>query len=278
MAIEVLAPAKINLALHVIGRTDTGYHRLESLVAFTDFGDMIRVQPADSLSLAITGPQSAFLPVADDNLVLRAARSFGIGHGARIGLDKHLPVASGIGGGSADAAATLRALARLWTCDLPPAQAILALGADVPVCVYGQAALMQGIGERITPWPLPKAWIVLANCGQPLSSSSVFAALQVRVNQALPSVCAFADLAGLAAFLRQQRNDLQPAAITLVPAIADTVDAIAAQDGCLVARMSGSGATCFGLFANPALATNAAAALRRARPAWWVASGALAGP
>jgi 4-diphosphocytidyl-2-C-methyl-D-erythritol kinase len=272
-----LAQAKINLALHVIGRRADGYHLLDSLVAFADFGDLIHVETAADLSLHLTGPKAADLTSGPDNLVLRAAAAFEAGaKGARITLDKHLPVASGIGGGSADAAAALQALSALWGCPLPKAASVLALGADVPVCLVGRPARMEGIGEKVTPLSLPQAFIVLANPGVGLATASVFAALTRRDNAPLPAPAAWPDAAALAHWLHAARNDLEPPAQALAPVIGTVLAALGRQQGCLLARMSGSGATCFGLFATAAQAEAAAAALARAEAAWWVQAGALA--
>ncbi|MFM2390098.1 MAG: hypothetical protein RLZZ437_1653 [Pseudomonadota bacterium] len=272
--ITEFAPAKINLCLHVTGRRADGYHLLDSLVVFAGVGDSITVQPADHLSLAITGPQAAHLPVTDDNLVLRAARAFGAGQGAAITLEKHLPVASGIGGGSADAAATLRALARLWGAAMPAA---LTLGADVPVCLSGKPARMQGIGDQVSTLPhaLPPVWIVLANPMVALPTPAVFAALTSRENPPMAPIPTFADAVAFAGWLAQMRNDLEPSAMQVAPVIADVKTAIAATDHCLLARMSGSGATCFGLYGSATHAANAARSLRQRAPAWWVAEAQL---
>jgi 4-diphosphocytidyl-2-C-methyl-D-erythritol kinase len=266
------APAKINLCLHVTGQRADGYHLLDSLVVFCGSGDRVSVSPAPGLQLTITGPQAAALPVDADNLVLRAARAMGP-DGAAITLEKHLPVASGIGGGSADAAATLRALARLRAMPLPAAARVLELGADVPVCLAGQPARMSGVGEVVQPLahPLPEAWLVLANPGVAVPTPAVFRALARRDNPALPrEMPHLRTVADLATFLLLQRNDLEAAAIGLAPLIAAVKSALGARPGCLMARMSGSGATCFGLFADPLAATAAAHGLRAAHPGWWV--------
>ncbi len=271
MPTDAFAPAKVNLALHVTGRRADGYHLLDSLVVFAGVGDTVSATPSDRLTLQVTGPQARHLPVTDDNLVLRAARLMGVT--AALTLDKVLPVASGIGGGSADAAATLKALADLTGRALPAPAEILRLGADVPVCLTGRPVRMQGVGEILSPLPaLPPAWLVLANPGVAVPTPAVFAALTRRDNAPLPEVPSFADAAALARWLGHQRNDLQPPAIALVPAIADTLAALSHQPGCLLARMSGSGATGFGLFAAMEAAMRAADALSRARPAWWVSA------
>jgi 4-diphosphocytidyl-2-C-methyl-D-erythritol kinase len=265
------APAKVNLSLHVTGRRADGYHLLDSLVVFAGVGDRVLAEPAAALSLTITGPQSAALTVADDNLCVRAARLM---PGAlRLTLEKHLPVASGIGGGSADAAATLRLIARLTGHPLPPAAEVLRLGADVPVCLAGQPVRMTGIGEGLHPMahPLPPAWLVLVNPGQAVSTPAVFRALDRRDNAPMQAMPRLRDAAELAAWVAMQRNDMEAAATRLLPVIAEVRRALSAQPGCLLSRMSGSGATCFGLFADPLTANAAARAISATQPGWWVA-------
>ncbi len=278
MAVERLARAKINLALHVTGQRGDGYHLLDSLVAFAETGDTVRVEAAGCLSLTIDGPMASGLPVTDDNLVLRAARLFGVSHGAHIHLTKRLPIASGIGGGSADAAAALLALSDLWSLPLPPPETVLTLGADVPVCLSGRPARMQGIGEVVTPLtaPLPPAWAVLTNPGVAVSTPAIFRALAQKSNSALPETLGpWPDLSAFAQFLTAQRNDLAPPACALEPVITDVLTALTAQPGCALARMSGSGATCFGLFPSEPAANAAAEGLRRAHPGWWTTSARL---
>ncbi|MBI1220534.1 MAG: 4-(cytidine 5'-diphospho)-2-C-methyl-D-erythritol kinase [Rhodobacteraceae bacterium] len=279
-AVEAFAPAKINLALHVIGQRADSYHLLDSLVVFADVGDSLRVQGAGALTLEVTGPRAAGVPCDADNLVLRAAHLLAPGQGARITLEKRLPVASGIGGGSADAAAALRALSQLWGRALPAAVDVLALGADVPACLDGRPLRMGGIGEHLVPLlPLPPVWLVLANPGVAVATPSVFRALVRRDNAGLPpDPPRVATAADLAVWLRLTRNDLEAAALTLAPVIGAALRALSAQPGCLLARMSGSGATCFGLFADPLSAAAAARAIGKAEPGWWVADAGLAPP
>lgn len=274
------APAKINLCLHVTGRRADGYHLLDSLVVFAGVGDRVsgtlEGPPSQGVtSLEVTGPMAAGLSGEGDNLVLRAARAMGVS--ARIVLEKHLPVSSGIGGGSADAAATMRLLARLSGRALPDAAAVLALGADVPVCLAGRPARMTGIGEGLAPLPpLPEVWLVLANPGVAVSTPAIFRALARADNAPLPrDLPRLRGAAELAAFVMMQRNDLEPPALTLEPVIGRVKAALSAQPGCLMARMSGSGATCFGLFADPLAASAAARAIRTAEPGWWVADAPL---
>lgn len=266
-----LAPAKINLCLHVTGQRPDGYHLLDSLVVFAGLGDRITVVADAGLALRVVGPQAAGLSAGEDNLVLRAARAFAGDRGAAITLDKQVPVASGIGGGSADAAATLRALARLWQLPLPDAATVLALGADVPVCLAGRPVRMRGIGDALTDVPpMPPAWLVLVNPGVAVATPAVFRGLTHKANPALPEVPAFPDAQAMARWLTGQRNDLEPVAEALMPVIGTARQALAAQPGCLLARMSGSGATCFGLFAGQTQAGAARDAIRAAQVGWWV--------
>jgi 4-diphosphocytidyl-2-C-methyl-D-erythritol kinase len=268
------APAKVNLCLHVTGRREDGYHLLDSLVVFAGVGDRITLLPGKGLTLRLSGPESGSLTAEPDNLVLRAARAMGA-NGAEIRLWKALPVASGIGGGSADAAATLRAISRLSGQPLPDAGAVLALGADVPVCLMGRPVRMQGVGEVLTPLPvLPPLWMVLANPRVPVATPQVFSALTSRDNPPLPGLPAAALRAaeGFAKWLaRETRNDLAAAARRIAPVLAEVEDALAKAPGCFLARMSGSGATHFGLFAGPDQARSAARRLAAAHPGWWVA-------
>lgn len=283
MATEAFAPAKINLTLHVTGRRADGYHLLDSLVVFADLGDRISAAAAPGLSLTLTGPIAADLPPGDDNLVLRAARAMAEAsgspdRGAALILEKHLPVASGLGGGSSDAAATLAALARLWNVALPPLKSLLGLGADVPACVAGRSLRMTGIGDGLQPLahPLPQVTIVLANPRVAVTTKAVFAGLDRRDHAPMPrDLPRLDDAAELAAFLAMTRNDLEPPAIRAAPVIARVRSALSSQHGCLFARMSGSGATCFGIFADPLTAAAAAANLRRAEPGWWIEAAPL---
>jgi len=281
-----VAPAKVNLSLRVTGRRADGYHELDSLIAFADFGDRITVGPAPELSLAIEGPFADSLRNDPDNLVLRAARRLadhaGVSSRARIVLDKRLPVAAGLGGGSADAAATLAALAELWGLDLDAAalrDLALELGADVPICLHGRAAFVGGIGEAIVPAPpLPPTWLVLVNPGTPLSTAAVFKAGPAIAAEAPPRwTDAPADAVELARRLATSANDLEPPARRICPDIDEVLARLAETRGVLLARMSGSGATCFGLFATRETADQAAATLAAARADWWVRAARLCG-
>jgi 4-diphosphocytidyl-2-C-methyl-D-erythritol kinase len=284
VTITVFAPAKLNLYLHVVGRRDDGYHLLDSLIAFADIGDRLTVAPADALSLTVEGPEAAGLAdLGDDNLVLRAAHLLAEQTGAKaraaLHLVKHLPIASGIGGGSADAAAALSALNQLWDYPLSPealAELGLKLGADVPACLAGRPVWVGGIGEDIEMAPhLPPLGLVLANPRHPLPTSAVFQARCGAFSRPGRFETVPQDPAALARTLGMRRNDLAEAAIGLVPEIAAVLDALGRLPGALLSRMSGSGATCFALFAGREQAMAAARHLARGKPGWWVEGGAL---
>ena len=277
------APAKVNLSLLVTGRRADGYHLLDSLVVFGPVSDMVHATLADALSLEISGPFAAGLAAEPDNLVLRAARALaawaGRAPGAALVLEKHLPVASGIGGGSADAAATLRVLCRLWDVS-PPAAALraigLTLGADVPVCLDSRPARMTGVGEALTPLPkLPSCGVLLVNPGVAVATAAVFQARVGPFSQPAAMPDAWPDAAALAACLAGWGNDLERPALTVAPAIGAVLGALRAMPGCLLARMSGSGATCFGLFADPGAAMRGGGALPGR---WWHRAGPLYEP
>jgi len=273
--IERAAPAKVNLALHVTGRRDDGYHLLDSLVVFADIGDRISVRDAPELSLSVTGPRAGGVPTDSSNLVWQAAEWLGQPHGAEITLEKHLPHAGGIGGGSSDAAATIHALCSLWNRPPPSPEETLSLGADLPVCLFAKPARMRGVGEVIEPLPpLPPLWLVLANAGVEVPTGPVFKSLERTDNPPLPEPD-WTDLASLVAYLCRARNDLEPPARALVPDIGQVIAHLNAQPGCLMARMSGSGGTCFGLFAHEEAARMAATVIGKANPAWWVDAGAV---
>lgn len=275
-------PAKVNLFLHVTGRRADGYHLLDSLVVFGPAADVLHAAPADELSLAVEGPFGASLEAEPDNLVLRAARALaaavGIEPRVALRLEKRLPVASGIGGGSADAAAALRLLDRLWGLGLGVARLReigATLGADIPVCIESRPVRMAGVGEVLSPAPrLPECGLLLVNPGVALATPAVFRARSGDFSPpgALPS--AWPDSAAMARDLAALRNDLEAPALALCPAVAEVLAALAALPGCLLARMSGSGATCFGLFADAAAARRAAALLPQG---WWREAGGLYG-
>jgi 4-diphosphocytidyl-2-C-methyl-D-erythritol kinase len=282
---EAAARAKINLYLHITGRRSNGYHLLDSLIVFAALGDTVEVHGGDDLFLAVEGPFAAAVPQGGENLVVRAAQALadaaGVKARAHIRLIKRLPAASGIGGGSADAAATLEALARLWKVR-PSADDLeriaLALGADVPVCLRSAPSFVSGIGEEIVPAPaLPDVWMVLANPGVAVATADVFRRRSGAFSQPARFHAAPADGKALAALLAERRNDLTGAAMSLAPVIVKLLAHLSRLPGALLARMSGSGATGFALFADAASAEAAAAGLRAAQPAWWVAATAIDG-
>ncbi len=270
MTAEALAPAKINLSLHVTGKREDGYHLLDSLVVFADFGDRLRITPAAKTTLHVTGPLQGGVPTDESNLVVRAAMKIGVT--AEIALEKHLPNAAGIGSGSSDAGAALRALGAISGKSLPDNG--LSLGADVPVCLYAKAARMQGVGEQLTPViDLPDLYAVLANPMVPVPTGPVFQALKTTDNTPMPdTIPAKLDTIAFAEWLSGMRNDLEAPAIAVEPTIAATLGALSSTKGCLLARMSGSGATCFGLFPNAESAAEAASHLSETHPGWWVCS------
>lgn len=282
--------AKVNLALHVRRRRADGYHDIESLFAFVDTGDVLQASPRDDggLTLGIDGPFAAGLDDGPDNLVMRAARALAVsceharGEGAQtspaLGADlvltKNLPVASGIGGGSADAAAALRLLNRIWGCERDDA-ALCAiaetLGSDIPACVISRTLRVEGRGEALDALDLPGLSgmpILLVNPGIPLGTAPVFNAWDQHDRGAL-------DTASLAAVIDEGRNDLEPPARALVPQIGAVLDVLGLQAGVQLARMSGSGATCFALFGQSEDCEHARQAIARAYPDWWTLCGAV---
>ncbi len=275
------APAKINLALHVTGRRDDGYHLLESLAVFTRFGDRLQAVLAEEDALEVSGRYACDVPLDDSNLILSARDALREAVGASnalpvaISLEKNLPVASGIGGGSSDAAATLRLLARTWGLDIGRAELArigLMLGADVPMCLAAQPLLARGIGEDVATLPaFPSLGLVLVNPGVAVSTPDVFGALRKRDNESLPPLPERFDFHGMRNWLEITRNDLEGAAREIRPAVDAALRALKKADAGF-ARMSGSGATCFGLFETGNVAKRAAAAIRARHPDWFVAA------
>jgi 4-diphosphocytidyl-2-C-methyl-D-erythritol kinase len=274
------AYAKVNLTLHVTGQREDGYHLLDSLVVFCGIGDWLYASVANALSLTLEGPFARDVPADMDNLVLRAARQFAGDMGVAFTLEKHLPPASGIGGGSADAAAAIRAMARLRENSAAEFKdfdrdAVLALGADLPVCLLSATARMRGIGEQLDfIGLLPPMHIALVNPRVAVPTPAVFKALAKRENPPMPDTLPnWPDAPALADWLKTQRNDLEKPALAIAPVIGDVLANLAVQPGALIARMSGSGATCFALFETSSAAKAAADAIRAAQPKWWAASG-----
>jgi 4-diphosphocytidyl-2-C-methyl-D-erythritol kinase len=267
------AHAKVNLWLNVVGRRDDGYHLLDSLVAFVDLADQIEVRASDGLALDIEGPLGSALGGEPDNLVLKAARLLadrvGVAPRAAIRLVKHVPVAAGLGGGSADAAATLRELIDLWRVAMPEEELFdlaARLGADVPMCLAGREAFVSGVGERLV-WapPLPSCAVLLVNPGKPLPTRDVFAARHGAFSPLRPAPGRWPSLEELVAVLADRGNDLTQAAISLEPAVGQVLAGLRGS-GARHAAMSGSGATCFALYDSLATARRAASALPAA---WW---------
>ncbi len=279
--VSALAPAKINLALHVTGRRDNGYHELETLVAFASVGDRVNVAPSGDDSHEIIGPGAEHLDAHPQNLEILARDALRGRFGEKacppvaIRLEKHLPIASGVGGGSADAAATLLALSQLWQLPLGPdddelRQIALSIGADVPMCLRSEPLLATGIGEAVETlqdWPVMA--IVLVNPNERVATSAVFADLALRLDGRLPPIPSPPNMTAIIDWLQQTRNDLQPAAMVLTPSIADALSELDREHP-LFLRMSGSGATCFGIFEALQDAEAAAMAIAERRPGWYV--------
>lgn len=283
--LTAFANPKVNLFLHVTGRRTDGYHLLESLVVFPDGGDILTVDEGAELTFSATGPFAEILGSPEDNLVLKAAKLLGTSSadlpGAHITLTKKLPVAAGIGGGSADAAAVLTLLNRLWNLNKSPeelARIGLDLGADVPVCLAAQPTMMRGVGEKLTPVSdVPEFHMILVNPGVPVSTPDIFKRLSPPFAPEDPKDELPGDLDGLVTWLKARKNDLQVPAIENVPVIATVLEEIAQQGGCLLERMSGSGATCFGIFSSLAESKQAANSLRARHPDWYVSTHAHPG-
>jgi 4-diphosphocytidyl-2-C-methyl-D-erythritol kinase len=281
----VIAPAKINLFLHAGEKRPDGYHNLESLIAFAEVADRIEVIPSGEFSLRVTGSFASALPQSDSNLALKAARELGrragVQSGISISLEKNLPVAAGIGGGSADAAAVLRGLKLLWdlgSFDLLPLARDL--GSDVPVCLLSRPCWVEGRGEILTELPpLPRLSMVLVNPGVALPTSAVFDALNARsgVGRLQPPK-AVESLWDLIDYLGDADNDLEAPACDLAPVIQHVLGALEQEPGCAIAAMSGSGSTCFGIFHEHEFAGGAAGRIAADHPQWWVVVTRLAGP
>jgi 4-diphosphocytidyl-2-C-methyl-D-erythritol kinase len=277
-ALKVPAPAKINLFLHVGDRRTDGFHALQSLVVFAAFGDELVFSPDRDLKLVARGPFAGNLGSSNDNLVIKAAKALQkhtcCARGAYISLKKNLPVASGIGGGSADAAAALRGLSRLWRLTLPADELRMIaaeLGSDVPACVASMPQWMEGRGEKLAVLDgIPAMPMVLVNPGLGLSTGEVFAALKVRRGTQLPPPPNMQAASDLVAYLKDTANDLEAPARAIAPSVGEVLDALASQHGVLLSRMSGSGATCFALFDSDDSAAMAALIVGEQHRNWWV--------
>jgi 4-diphosphocytidyl-2-C-methyl-D-erythritol kinase len=275
---RINAPAKINFYLHLLDRRDDGYHLLDSLIAFAAIHDVVTVHPGETLNLTVDGPFASFMPDDGDNLVLRAALALqtarGLDAGAAITLTKNLPVAAGIGGGSADAAAALLGLNALWgleATDRELAELGLTLGADVPACLRGAPLYAGGVGEVIEPAPaLPTMGLILANPNRPVSTAAVFSEFGGRFTAAGRFETSLDGVTAFAAGLAERRNDLMEPACRIEPEINAVLDALGNAEGCLLSRLSGSGPTCFGLFETKEIASAAAISISARHPGWWV--------
>ena len=264
------ACAKINLTLHVTGQRADGYHLLDSLVDFVDYGDVITFEDAPTRQMTVSGPFAAGVPTGPDNLIWRAVDLIDPGRPLRVHLEKRLPHGAGIGGGSSDAAETLHALSQALGCDVPGDAQILSLGADVPVCVRRGPTRMQGIGEQLSDVPpLPLLSAVIVNPGIHLPTGQIFEALDTKANPPMDPMD-WTELDSFISWCAAQRNDLQAPALQIAPELGRVLDRIEASDGCLLARMTGSGSSCFGLFADYGVAREAAAKLQANDPDWWV--------
>ena len=286
--VTVRAPAKLNLFLHVGDERPDGYHELQSLVAFAETSDIVDVAPSADLTLTVSGPFARQIPRGDENLALKAARALSetcsrAQLGAAIALEKNLPVTAGIGGGSADAAAVLRALNLLWSLGRSETELIelaQAIGSDVPACVLSRPCWMEGRGERVSAAPsLPPLDVVIVNPGVELPTAVVFRALNARTGTAaMRPPAAIATLWDLVAYLGDAGNDLESPATRLTPIIDEVLDALEHEPACVFAQMSGSGATCFGLFDGRTYAEGAAERIALDHPTWWVRGTRLAPP
>ena len=267
---ELIARAKVNLALHTVGRLADGRHLLDSIVSFTKFGDSVEIESGCGRILDVTGPMALSVPQGPSNLAMRAAALIDCPGGYRISLVKRIPVAAGLGGGSADAAAVLSSLSRLRECPLPGSDEIMDLGSDIPVCLFGKNARVQGEGDQVIPLErLPSFPVALVNPGVPLTTREVFAALSNPVNRPLESLPRDGSRDLWLSWLAKQRNDLESVARSLLPAVGSVLSRIRDCAGCRLARMSGSGATCFGIFDTNEQARGAVDEIRARNPGWW---------
>jgi 4-diphosphocytidyl-2-C-methyl-D-erythritol kinase len=268
MKINSFAAAKVNLALHVRGLKSNGYHELHSLVTFANIGDIIEVRPSNELKLTIEGPFADNVPKDTDNIVIKAAKFLLPDGKAHINLIKNLPVEAGLGGGSADAAATLRSLSKLWNIPIPKTPEVL--GADVPICLLKETAIVQGIGEKITPVSIPSnLHIVLIKPNIGLSTAKVFNNLKNKHNEKMCTFKGTDSIEEFANYLNKLRNDLLQTSITIVPLLRDIINFLNVQNGNYYTQMSGSGTTCFGLFDDEVSAIRALSQAKIKFPNMW---------
>ena len=268
MKIESLAAAKINLALHVIGFNEERYHEIDSLVTFANIGDIIQVRPYNSLKLSIDGPFASSVPQGAENIIIKAAKFLSLDGKAHIRLTKNLPVQAGLGGGSADAAATLRSLSKLWNVPIPNSPEVL--GADIPICLLNETAVVQGIGEKIMPVSIPeKLQIILIKPCTGLSTETVFKTLKEKNNKKMNPYLGTDSKYIFKKHIKALRNDLLKPSIELAPIIKDVLSFLNTQNGIYFSQMSGSGTTCFGLFENKINALKALSNAKRKFPEMW---------
>lgn len=276
------APAKVNLSLRVLGQRTDGFHQISSIVAFADIADVLELTPSTRASFAVSGPFAAAI-TADDNLVERAERAFrekcSSAQPARISLDKQLPVAAGIGGGSADAAAALRLMANANPGCVPAAEIekiAASLGSDVVVCLASRAARMSGRGEKVTPLAaFPPLHVVLVNPGAALAAGEIYAALRAAPSngenaKSAETIPRLETAHDVIAHMRETGNDLEAPAIAMAPVVGEVLSMIAETPGCAIARMSGSGSTCFGIYETAMQAETSAQIIAESYPDWWI--------
>ena len=294
MTVRVFAPAKVNLTLHVTGQRADGYHMIDSLVAFSPVGDLITICDNEVTSLTVDGPEAAGVPVDKGNLALQAADIVAPGRHVSILLEKHLPVSSGIGGGSADAAAVVRGLVLDWSEEVgvretfslnvenfeakfgPLIEPLMSLGADIPMCLLPRPQRVRGIGGKSKPIEIPLLPALLVNPRVSVSTQSVFTALEQKNNPPMDDdIPDFSGPVDFCEWLATQRNDLETPAMRICPEIAQVLQALRNLKGALLARMSGSGATCFVVFETPAEAQAAGQRMQDDHPNWWIAGGLL---
>lgn len=272
----IVAPAKVNLSLHITGKRADGYHLLDSMVVFTEFGDQLEITESETFSLTCSGDYGDLIASNNDNLVMKAARGMqqldGKKSGLKVQLRKLIPVSAGLGGGSADAAAVIRFLCAQWNIDIDSSyvkELALSLGADVPVCLSHNPQQMAGIGEMITHLPImPSLNLLLVNPKVALATADVFTAYQ---HQNRPTPQAWNGKEDLISYLRSCRNDLQPAAMSICPVVQEVLSVLSSLPQCLLARMSGSGASCYGVFASEDAMHLASKQLAKEKPGWWQA-------
>ena len=272
-AIAGVANAKINLSLHVTGKLPNGFHEIDSLVVFTGFGDTLELEPAESFSLSTRGPYSKALPQPSENIILSALRLLEErGTCFRVNLEKSIPVSAGLGGGSVNAALALRLASDYLKCPLPTdIRKITSIGSDLPVCLTGKPSMVSGLGEKITVLDsFPEFPLLLVNPNKPVQTQDVYKGLTKVNNSSQTPFPALGSKNDIISWIRDQRNDLEPPALQLCPEIKDILSRLQDQEGCLVARMSGSGGTCFGIFQTAEQVSVAAKTIKQLEPGWWI--------